>query len=98
MTVEEERPAVLDELAAALARLPPMGAWVLDASCGDLGLDAADVFTQDRPEPEELALAERVCRRCPVLSDCCAYAARAPVYGLWAGAWHDGRRSRKAAA
>lgn len=74
-----------------------MGAWVLDASCGDLGLDAAEVFTQDRPDPEELAVAERVCRRCPVRQECAAYAASAPAWGIWPGVWHGGRRTSAAA-
>lgn len=95
---DEDRPSVLDELAAALAALPPMGAWVLDASCGDLGLDAADVFTQDRPDPDELAVAERVCRRCPVRRECADYAARTPVYGVWGGTWHGEQRKRQQAA
>lgn len=90
---------VLDELAAALARLPVLGRWVADAACGDVGLDAADTFLADRrPDPDELSTAERVCRRCPVVEECRAYVAEAPVWGLWAGVWHDGRGGRQTAA
>lgn len=91
----EDRP-VLDELARALAHLPPLGAWVELAACGPLA--GADVWTTDMPDPEELAVAERVCRRCPVRQECAAYAAQAPVYGVWGGRWHGETRSRERAA
>jgi hypothetical protein len=80
----------LAELARALASLPPLGAWVHDAACGALGA-GAEVFTSDHPNVEELELAEATCWRCPVLTECRAYAAQGPVYGLWGAHWHSGR-------
>lgn len=71
------REDVADELAALWRALPPMG-WLEQAACGDLGW-GGDVFTADHPDTRELALAEAVCRRCPVLSDCASYAAQVPV-------------------
>jgi hypothetical protein len=96
--LEPVRSPVLDELARALSRLPPLGPWVEDAACGGLGLDASEVFTADHPDPEELALAEAVCWRCPVRQECADYAAQAPVWGLWAGEWHGRRGARGVAA
>lgn len=89
------RPVVVDELARALAALPALGEWIDDAACGPL-VDVA-VWTADAPDVEELALAERVCRRCPVRQACSDYAATAPVFGLWAGVWH-GSKGRPARA
>ena len=60
-------------LADLLEAFPPVGEWVERAACGDLGLP--EVFVADRrPDPEDLAVAERVCRRCPVRADCTGYA------------------------
>lgn len=96
MTEVDECPTVLDELAAAFAGLVPLGPWVEDAACGALGL--AEVFTGPKPDPEEMAVAERVCRSCPARQDCAAHAAQEPVYGVWGGVWHDGKaRPRQAA-
>jgi hypothetical protein len=86
-----DRPAVLDELASALAKVPPVGAWVELAACGSL--PGVDEWTADHPDAEELALAVRVCRHCRVRQECAGYAAEAPVWGLWAGEWH-GRHGR----
>ncbi len=83
-------PLVLDELAAALVDLPPIGAWVAGAACGPLA-DAPVWTSDDVPDVEELALAERVCRRCPVRAPCADYAATAPVHGVWGGVWHGSR-------
>jgi hypothetical protein len=89
--------APLDELAAALADLPPIGEWVAAAACGPLA--GADVWTaDDEPDAEELAVAERVCRRCPVCGPCADYAATAPVHGVWGGVWHGQVRKRREAA
>jgi len=90
-------PVVLDELAAALVDLPPLGAWVELAACGPLA--DADVWTSDdEPEADELAVAERVCRRCPVRGPCADYAATAPVHGVWGGVWHGQVRKPREAA
>ena len=90
-------PVVLDELAAALVDLPPLGAWVELAACGPLA--DADVWTSDdEPEADELAVAERVCRRCPVRQQCGSYAATAAVYGVWGGVWHGQVRKPREAA
>jgi len=90
-------PLVLDELAAALVDLPPIGAWVAGAACGPLA--GADVWTaDDEPDVEELAVAERVCRRCPVRQECADYAASAPVWGIWGGVWHGQAQRRQRAA
>lgn len=90
-------PPVLDELARALSSLPTLSAWVEDAACADLGA-GADVFTADHPEVDELELAEAVCWGCPVLTECRAYAAQTPVYGLWGTDWHGPRARRRQAA
>jgi hypothetical protein len=89
---------VLDELARALRDLPPLGAWVEEASCADLGIDGAGVFVADHPDVEELAYAEAVCWRCPVRQECADYAAQTPAYGLWGAVWHSGRSARRQAA
>ncbi len=87
----------LEELARAVADLPPLGEWVELAACGPLA--GADVWTaDDEPDAEELALAERVCRRCPVRQACADYAVSAPVYGVWGGVWRsEARRQQRAA-
>lgn len=60
---------VLAELARALVDLPPIGAWVELAACGPLA--GAQVWrADDEPDVDELAVAERVCRRCPVRPSC----------------------------
>lgn len=86
-----------DELAAALADLPSVGPWVELAACGPLA-DAPVWTADDEPDVDELALAERVCRRCPVRPACADYAATAPVYGVWGGVWHGQVRKRAEAA
>ena len=88
---------VLDELTRALPDLPPLGEWIALAACGPL-VDV-EVWTADtKPDADELALVERVCRRCPVRTECRSYALSTPVYGVWGGVWHDGRLVRRAAA
>ena len=84
-------------LADLLEAFPPVGGWVERAARGDLAMP--EVFVADRrPNPEDLAVAERVCRRCPVRADCTGYALSAPVWGFWGGVWHNGKaRSRPAA-
>jgi hypothetical protein len=93
-----DRPAVLDELARALASLPPLGPWIEDATCATLGIAGSEVFTADHPDPDELELAEATCWRCPVRQECADYAARTPAYGLWGARWHSGRAARRQAA
>ena len=84
-------------LLAALVDLPPIGGWVAGAACGPLA--DADIWTSDdEPDVEELALAERVCRRCPVRQECADYAAQAGAYGVWGGRWHDGTHGSQRAA
>lgn len=86
-----------DPLAELWASLLPIGGWVAEAVCGSQGL--AELFTADRrPDREDMAVVERVCRRCPVRAECGDYAAQTPVWGVWAGVWHDGKaRPRQAA-
>jgi hypothetical protein len=93
-----DRPPVLDELARALAKLPPLGKWIEDASCASLGTVGSEVFTADTPDPDELELAEATCWRCPVRQECADYAASTPAYGLWGAEWHNGRWKRRQAA
>jgi hypothetical protein len=82
--LDEQPNAAEAEIRDALADFPPLGPWVGAAACAGLG----DLFTGPRaPDPEELAVFDRICRRCPVRSDCADYAARADVHGVWAGAW-----------
>jgi hypothetical protein len=95
--VEPVHPAALDELAGLWRDLPPLGAWVDAAACGGM-LGDAEVWTADRPDPEELAYAERVCRRCPVRAECADYAGSAPVWGVWGGVWHGKAGKRQTAA
>lgn len=84
------------DLLADLPSLLPLGPWVEAAACGALGL--AEVYTGNKPDAEELAVAERVCRRCPVRRECGEHAASEAVWGVWAGEWHDGRAGRHVAA
>jgi hypothetical protein len=86
-----------DELVDLWRDLPPLGEWVDDAACGGM-LGDVEVWTADRPDPDELAYAERVCRHCPVRAECADYAASAPVWGMWAGVWHGTGRTRQTAA
>lgn len=86
------------ELNVLLASSPAVGPWVVEATCASLGLDAAESFVADRLGAADLAMAARICRHCPVQSQCADYAARAPVWGLWAGVWHDGKAQRQRAA
>jgi len=78
--VRDDRPPILR----------PLGAWVDEAACADLGLAGSEVFTADVPDPDELAQAEAVCWRCPVRQECADYAAQAPVWGLWGATWRGG--------
>lgn len=95
MTVEAL--SAVEELTAALAGLPPLGEWVEQSACGSLGL--AEVFAASNcPDAQELAVVERVCRRCPVRRECADYAEQTPVWGVWAGVWHDGKAARHDAA
>lgn len=98
VTVDVEvAPAALDELALLWRSLPPLGPWVEDAACGSL--DMPDVFVAGtKPSADELALVERVCRRCPVRRACAEYAASAAVWGVWGGQWHGSRGKRQDAA
>lgn len=73
---------MLDELAA----LPRLGDWVTEAACRGLG----DIYTAaTRPDAAEMAVVERVCRRCPVRSDCATFADQHPVRGVYAGQWRS---------
>lgn len=68
MTVETLDSSALNEVATALAKLPPLGPWVADAACARLGEHGADVFTATEGvlDGDELDAAVRVCRHCPV--------------------------------
>lgn len=91
MTAELVLAPALEELARAVDSLPPLGEWV--------ELADAPVWTaDDEPDVDELALAERVCRRCPARRECADYAVSAPVHGVWGGVWHGGTRNRERAA
>jgi hypothetical protein len=46
----------MTDLADLWRSLPPIGEWVDEAACADLG-PGADVFTADHPDAEELVLA-----------------------------------------
>lgn len=69
--------ALLDDL----AHLDPLGPWVSDAACRGL----AEVFTERPAHRDELAVIERVCRRCPVRAECLASPTRAPYTASMAG-------------
>jgi hypothetical protein len=74
---------VLDDLDL----IPAPGAWAEHGLCVTLD---ADVFTASpKPPADELAVAAKLCRRCPVRQDCAAYAQRYAGWGLWAGYWYD---------
>lgn len=83
----------LDELLLTLSQLPPIGAWVERAACASLGLAGADVFTTTAPDADDLAMAERVCRPCPVREQCLvvALASADSTFGVWGGLWFRGR-------
>jgi hypothetical protein len=72
--------------------LPPPGRWTADAACARVGF--TDSWTPDRrPADEELAVVTAVCAHCPVIEDCASYARKWPVFGVWAGEWHDDLRA-----
>lgn len=87
-----DRRPVLDELARAFQGLPPLGEWIESAACADLG-GGADVFTEDHPDVEELALAEAVCWRCAVLAECRGTPPRRPSTACGARSGTGRRRS-----
>jgi WhiB family redox-sensing transcriptional regulator len=67
---------------------PAPGAWRQDAACrgGDL-----DLFFPDAGEWSHAATA--ICRTCPVIDECRAYARAHPsLHGIWAG---QGERERQ---
>lgn len=91
--VEDIQPP--DALADLLAKAPPLGPWVEHAGCADLG----DAFTADNPAPGDVAVLERVCRKCPVRAACAAYADDTGALGMWGGVFRSAafyRRSRVA--
>lgn len=58
--------------------------WRADATCAELGPDAADLFFSE--ELAEIAAAKRICAECPVLAPCLEGAiARAEPCGVWGG-------------
>lgn len=57
--------------------------WFDQAACAGLG----DLFFADREDGASTRAARAVCRTCPVLSECRAYALTLPVHypGVWGG-------------
>lgn len=51
------------------------------------GCDGLEVFTRDRfSDPEEVEMMRGICRECPLLDLCRAFAAAGrPAAGMWAG-------------
>ncbi len=57
--------------------------WMADAACRDADLD---VFFDTVRNPDTLADAKRICKRCPVRDDCLDYAlATDQTDGIWGG-------------
>lgn len=52
-----DRGGVLARAVCAWSAVPAPGPWAEDAACSRLGFPAADVFTADRPDHDELAAA-----------------------------------------
>jgi hypothetical protein len=57
----------------------------------------ADIFTSDQPaDVETLTFAAELCRTCPLLIECGAYARAArPGVGIWAGIEHTKTAPRR---
>jgi len=61
----------------------PDGEWMLQSACRDLDPEA---WFPASGKPEDAPAAVKVCRTCPVQSECLAYAIEfAPTAGIWAG-------------
>ena len=74
-------------LPSDLLLVPGPGPWAADGLCAVLDVD---VFTASpKPPADELAVAAKLCRRCPVRAECADYAGEHAGWGLWAGHWYD---------
>ncbi|MBY6061613.1 WhiB family transcriptional regulator [Microbacterium esteraromaticum] len=86
-------PVCSDRLLDVLAELPEFKGQAehaaLTAAMEDEppGCDGLDVFTHDRfDDPEQTEMMRGICRDCPLLDLCAAFAAAGrPVAGMWAG-------------
>ena len=71
----------LPNLAGIIATSQP--GWMAEALCGQVD---PDLFYADKSEMQLTGIAKRVCRNCPVMGECLAYAldTREP-FGVWGG-------------
>ena len=62
------------------------GQWVRDAACRNSALFVSAVLESESMRRDREAEAKRVCRRCPVRSECLQYALRVrEPLGIWGG-------------
>lgn len=73
----------------AVIRIPNHEPWMADAAC-DRSMDPDAWF-----DPEEIAAALRVCRRCGVRAECLAFATSADLEGVWGGTIRTHRHRRR---
>jgi hypothetical protein len=59
--------------------------WRSRANCLDVDPDS---MHPDEATDEDVEVAKRVCRGCPVFLDCRTAALSHAAYGVWAGEWH----------
>lgn len=69
------------------------GLWATEAACGGL-----PGFVEFPAGARAKARLETICRACPVLEACRAYADGETLWGWWAGRWRDGHRTKRKAA
>lgn len=67
--------------------LTPRPWWYEDAACANAGVDP-NTFFKARDSPIT-AVAERICRDCPVRKECYAHARDNNEQGIWGGKFFD---------
>lgn len=72
-------------------------AWQLQAACR--GMDTEIFFPPPRlrggPRRQREEWAQSVCRTCPVINECLAYAMRTDAYGIWGGTTRTEREAMR---
>lgn len=94
LTILSARRGTLLPVTDPVDEVPPIngpGEWAAHGRCAQLDLVTAEVFVADRPDPDELVVAARICDRCLVLDACAGYAVQVGAYaGCGAGAGTTG--------
>jgi hypothetical protein len=62
------------------------------------GVGLSDAFLVDRPDPGDVIVLERVCRKCPVRLACGSYADASRSLGMWGGVFRSAAFYRRSAA